>query len=145
MPVLIDQNLLESCIFLNDNHACLRKKLLYPNIHKFPNFLLSFDLSLSCKLQLIDLIMVSAASLAGRQTILVCFFRELWVRRKRKETNLWKTENATGCFLVQTHPSHFVNKVVCPVPKITIEECFFLHLFHIGWPCKHYNFLDVHS
>ena len=34
---------------------------------------LSFDLSLSCKLQLIDLIMVSAACLAGRQTILVCF------------------------------------------------------------------------
>ena len=34
---------------------------------------LSFDLSLSCKLQLIDLIMVSAACLAGRQTIQVCF------------------------------------------------------------------------
>ena len=39
-------------------------------------FLLSFDLSLSCKLQLIDLITVFAACLAGPQTILVCFFPE---------------------------------------------------------------------
>ena len=76
MPVLISQNLVESSIFLNENHAHLRKKL-YPNVH--------FSI-LFCKLQLIDLIMVSAACLAGWQTILVCFSRELWVRRKRKET-----------------------------------------------------------
>ena len=66
--------------------------------------------------------MVSAACLAAWQTILVCFFsRELWVRRKRKETNGWKIKNATGRFLVQTHPSRFVSKVVCPVPNIAIE------------------------
>ena len=29
--------------------------------------------------------------------------------------------------------------VIYPVPKIAIEECF-LRLFHIRWPCKHYNF-----
>ena len=75
------------------------------------------------------------------------FPRELWVRRKRKETNGRKIKNATGCFLVQIHPTHFVSNVVCPVPKIAIEECFFLCLFHIGWPykphfllCKHCNF-----
>ena len=51
-------------------------------------FLLSFDLSLSCKLQLVDLVTVSGAYLAVRQTVLLCFFfRE---RRKRKETNGWK-------------------------------------------------------
>ena len=66
--------------------------------------------------------MVSAACLAGWQTILVCFFsRELWVRRKRKETNRWKIKNATGRFLVQIHPSRFVSKVVCSVPNIAIE------------------------
>ena len=37
-------------------------------------FLLSFDLSLSCKLQLIDLITISDAWPAGQQTILMCFF-----------------------------------------------------------------------
>ena len=90
MPVLISQNLVESCIFLNENHAHLRKKLQYPNVHfsiLSPIFFHSFDLSLSCKLQLIDLIMVSAACPAGWQTILVFFSRELWVHRKRKETN----------------------------------------------------------
>ena len=41
------------------------------------NILLSFVLSLSCKLQLIDVIMmVSAICLVGRQTILVCLFPE---------------------------------------------------------------------
>ena len=73
----------------------------------------------------------------------MCFSRELWVRRKRKETTnvKWKIKNATGRFLVQMHLSCFVSKIVYPVPKIAIEECFvFLHLFHIGWPCKHYNF-----
>ena len=96
-----------------------------------PNLLLSFDLSLSCKLQLIDLIMVSAACLAGRQTILICFFpRELWVHRKRKETNGRKIKNATRRFLVQIHPSRFVSKVVCPVPNIAIEAgMFFFQLY----------------
>ena len=86
--------------------------------------------------------MVSAACLAGWQTILVCFFsRELWVRRKRKGTNGWKIKNATGRFLVQIHPSRFVSKVVCPVPNIAIQAgMFFLSLFHIEWPCKDYNF-----
>ena len=54
---------------------------------------LSFDLSLSCKLQLIDVIMVSATC---QQTILVYFFRRTikWVRRKRKETIGWKIRKA---------------------------------------------------
>ena len=52
------------------------KKLQYPNVHFsiITIFLLSFDLSLSCKLQLIDPITVFAAFLVGRQTILVSFF-----------------------------------------------------------------------
>ena len=53
------------------------------------------------------------------------FPRELWVCRKRKETNGWKIKNATGCYLVQIHPSCFVSEVVCPIPKIAIQECFF--------------------
>ena len=86
--------------------------------------------------------MVSAACLAGRQTILVCFFfRQLWICRKRKETNRWNIKNATGHFLVQIHPSRFVSKVICPVPKISIEaRMFFFSLFLIEWPYKHYNF-----
>ena len=88
--------------------------------------------------------MVSAACLAGWQTILVFFSRELWVRRKRKETNGWKIKNATGRFLVQTHPSRFVSKVVCPIPNIAIEAgMFFLTLPHIEWPCKDYNFQNA--
>ena len=85
--------------------------------------------------------MVSAACLADWQTILEGFARELWVCRKRKETNGWKIKNVTGRFLVQIHPSRFVSKVVCPVPNIAIEAgMFFLTLFHIEWPCKDYNF-----
>ena len=55
---------------------------------------LSFDLSLSCKLQLIDVITVSATC---QQTILVCFFflrTVKWVCRKRKETIGWKIRKA---------------------------------------------------
>ena len=56
---------------------------------------LSFDLSLSCKLQLIDVITVSATC---QQTILVrvCFFPRTvkWVCRKRKETIGWKIRKA---------------------------------------------------
>ena len=93
MPVLISQNLVESCIFLNENHDHLRKKNIYirKSISAFYHqiFFLSFDSNLSCKLQLIDLVMVSVACLAGWQTILECFSRELWVRRKRKETLKW--------------------------------------------------------
>ena len=76
----------------------------------YHHFLFSFDLSL--------------------QTIIVCFFK--WVRRKRKETNGWKIKNANGRFLVQIHPSHFVSKVVCPVPKIAIEAAmvFFKFISH---------------
>ena len=37
--------------------------------------------------------------------------------RKRKETNGWKIKNATGLFLVQIHPSRFVSKIICPVPR----------------------------
>ena len=73
--------------------------------------------------------MVSAACLAGWQTILVFFSRELWVRRKRKETNGWKIKNATGRFLVQIHPSRFVCKVVRPVPNIAIEAGMFFFNF----------------
>ena len=88
------------------------------NYHHF--FLPSFDLRLSCKLQLIDLITVFAAFLVGQQTILVSFFsRE---RRNRKETNGWKIKSATGRFLVQIHLTRFVRKIVCPVSKNAIEE-----------------------
>ena len=96
-------------------------------------FLLSFDLSLSCKLQLIDLITVFAPFLVGRQTILVSFFsRE---RRNRKETWMEKKCNWT----LQIHLSRFVRKIVCPVSKNAIKEWFFF-TFNIGQPCKHYNF-----
>ena len=64
-------------IFLQKNNSIILFERLF---HRFLTFvLLSFDLSPSCKLQLIDLITVSAAYLAGWQTILVCFFfpREL--------------------------------------------------------------------
>ena len=80
MPVLINQNVNESCIFLNENHAHMsNKKIIISKcpFHRFiAKFLLSFGLNLSCKLQLIDLITVSVICLAGRQTILVCFFPE---------------------------------------------------------------------
>ena len=65
MAVLTSQNLVESCIFLNENHADR------PFQHFITKF---FSHSLSCKLQLIDLIVVSATCLVGWQTILVCFF-----------------------------------------------------------------------
>ena len=73
--------------------------------HPFQRFLniffSSFDLSLSCKLQLIDLITVFAAFLVGRQTILMSFFsREL---RNRKETNGWKNKSATGRYRYTSH------------------------------------------
>ena len=78
MPVLINQNVNESCFFLNENHTHVSyKKIIISKcpFHRFiTKFLLSFDLNLSCKLQLIDLITVSATCLVGRQTILVCFF-----------------------------------------------------------------------
>ena len=63
-------------IFLQKNNSIILFERLF---HRFLTFvLLSFDLSPSCKLQLIDLITVSAICLVGRQTILVCFFsREL--------------------------------------------------------------------
>ena len=76
MAVLTSQNLVESCIFLNENHA---ERPFQHFITKF------FSHSLSCKLQLIDLIVVSATCLVGWQTILVFFSQELWVRRKRKK------------------------------------------------------------
>ena len=101
------------------------KNLRYPNVHfsvLSPFFLLSFDLSLSCKLQLIDLITVFAAFLVGRQTILVSFFsRE---RRYRKETNGWKNKSHRN-WTLQIHLSRFVRKIVCPVSKNAIEEWFF--------------------
>ena len=91
MLVLMSQNLVESYLFLDENHALLRKKLLYLNIHfsiLSPIFFLSFDLSLSCKLQLIDLIMVSAACLAGWQTILE-FFLPRTVGSQEKKRKKW--------------------------------------------------------
>ena len=80
------------------------KKLKYPNVHfsiLSPLFLLSFDLSLSCKLQLIDLITVFAAFLVGWQTILVSFFSQEY--RNRKETNGWKSKSATGRYRYTSH------------------------------------------
>ena len=88
MPALMNQNLVESCMFLNENHVRLRKKIIIserPFQHFITKFLLSFDLSLSCKLQLIDLIMVSAACLAGRQTILVFFPRTGGSQEKKRD------------------------------------------------------------
>ena len=67
----------------------------------------------------IDLIMVFAAFLVGRQTILVSFFsRE---RRNRKETNGWKNKSHRN-WMLQIHLSRFVRKIVCPVSKNAIEE-----------------------
>ena len=59
VPVLINENLNESSTFLNDNHACLSQKNIkseHPFQRLITMFLLLFELSLSCKLQLIDLI-----------------------------------------------------------------------------------------
>ena len=99
-------------------------------------FLLSLDWSLSSKLQLIDLITVFAAFLVGRQTILVSFFsRE---RRNRKETNGWKNKSATGRY---RYTSHVLSvKLFAQYLRMQLKNDFFLHLFNIGWPCKHYNF-----
>ena len=77
------------------------RNMLHPTVWRYVALAwydrLAGALSLSCKLQRVDLITVFAACLAVRQTILVCFFsRE---RRKRK-TNGWKIKNATGRFLV---------------------------------------------
>ena len=117
MPGLINQIVNESCIFSNENHAHVSyKKIIISKrpFHRFITiFLFSFDLRPSCKLQLIDLITVSAICLAGRLTILVCFFfprTVKWFPRKTKETNGWKIKNVTGRFLAQIHPSRFVSR-----------------------------------
>ena len=124
VPVLMNQNLNESCIFLNENHTRWGLKNYYIRTS------ISFDWSLNCKLQLIDLITVFASFLVGRQTILVSFFsRE---RRNRKETNGWKNKSPRN-WTLQIHLSRFVRKFVCLVSKNAIEE------FN-RWPCKHYNF-----
>ena len=75
-----------------------------PFQHFITIFLLSFDLSLSCKLQLIDLITVFAAFLVSRQTILVSFF----FRERRNRT--WKRQmdgkikvTATGRYRYTSH------------------------------------------
>ena len=84
----------------------------------------------------IDLIMVFAAFLVGRQTILVSFFsRE---RRNRKETNGWKNISATGRYRYTSHV--FSVKLFAQYLRMQLKNDFFLHLFNIGWPCKHYNF-----
>ena len=72
-----------------------------PFHHFITIFLLSFDLSLSCKLQLIDLIMVFATFLVGRQTIVVSFFSQEC--KNRKETNGWKNKSATGRYRYTSH------------------------------------------
>ena len=83
---------------------------------------LSFDSSLSCKLQLTDLITLSAACLASRKTILVCFFPPVkWVRRKRKETNGWKIKkpNLEPRMLEMAFQSFHISKFsggACPRP-----------------------------
>ena len=113
MPVLINKNVNESC--KSRSRELQKNYNIRTSISPFYHhtFLLSFDLSPSCKLQLIDLITVSAICLAGRQTILVRVFLPRtvkWVRRKTKETNGWKIKNVTGRFLVQIHPSRFVSR-----------------------------------
>ena len=114
--------------------AWVKKKLWYPNIHFIlsPYFLLSFDWSLSCTLQLIDLIMVSATGSANNPGM---FFPENCGFAGKEETSGWKISNATGCFLVQIHPSHFAQDL-----RLQLKNVLFLHLIHIRWPCKHYNF-----
>ena len=81
MPVLISQNLVESCIFLNENHA---HSAFYHQI-----FFLSFDSNLSCKLRLVDLVMVSVACPASWQTILECFSpRTVGSQAKKRDTEM---------------------------------------------------------
>ena len=72
----------------------------------------------------------------GRQTILVSFFsRE---RRNRKETNGWKSKSATGRY---RYTSHVLSvKSFAQYLRMQLKNNFFLHLFNIRWPCKHYNF-----
>ena len=110
-----------------------------PFQHFITIFLLSFDLSLSCKLQLIDLITVFAAFLVGRQTILVSFF--FWECRNRT----WKRQmngkikvTATGCYRYTSHV--FSVKSFTQYLRMQLKNDFSLHLFNIGRPCKHYNF-----
>ena len=94
------------------NHAHLSyKKIIMSALpfHRFITiFLLSFDSSLSCKLQLIDLITVSAACLAGRQTV----FPENCEKgfTGKQETNGWKIKNVTGRVLLQINPSRFASR-----------------------------------
>ena len=89
-------------------------------------FLLSFDRSLSCKLQLIDLITVFAAFLVGRQTILVSFFsRE---RKTRKETNGWKNKSATGRY---RYTSHVLSvKSFAQYLSMQLKNDFFTFIYH---------------
>ena len=92
-------------------------------------FLLSFDLSLSCKLRLIDLITVFTAFLVGWQTILEFLF---WKRRKRKETNGWKNKSASGRY---RYTSHVLSvKSFAQYLRMQLKNDFFLHLSNIGWP-----------
>ena len=79
--------------------------------------------------------MVSVACLVGRYTILVCFFSPENTGKEKGQMD-GKLKSVTGRFLARIHLSRFVSTIICPVP----EECFFVHLFRIGWPCKHYNF-----
>ena len=88
-------------------------------------FLLSFDLSLSCKLQLIDLITVFAAFLVGRQTILISFFS--WERRNTKETNGWKNKSATGRY---RYTSHVLSvKSFAQYLSMQLKNDFFLYIY----------------
>ena len=35
------------------------------------------------------------------------------------QTNVWKFQNATGCFLAQIHSSVILCKILCIVPKVS--------------------------
>ena len=95
-------------------------------------------LSLSCKLQRVDLITVFAACLAVRQTILVCFFfPEKAGKEKRQMCGKLKTQ--LGAFQYRYTPNILSVKSFSQNPRSQLKNVF-LHLFHIGWPCKHYNF-----
>ena len=69
--------------------------------------------------------MVSAARLAGWQTILVCFFPRTVGSQEKKRDKWMENKNATRRFLVQIHPSRFVSKVICAVPNIAIAAGMF--------------------
>ena len=42
-----------------------------------------------------------------------------WFAGKTLQTNVWKIQNATGCFLARLHVSIFFCNILCLVPKVS--------------------------